>query len=203
MNFRILAVALGLAGVEPLSACAQDKAAAKQRVEENRASAPSTPGLGDFRSSGRHYQFASGIRAVALADGDTGDRALTSVGASPSDLIETRGKYVFFRKQAKGPMAAQRSANGRPTLPVAVNVRTGGLGVVPGTLTARLKPASDGRTIAAERGIELLLETSHLGAAFFRVPVGRDIPAAAAALASDPRVLSAEIDVQEYFAEPQ
>ena len=41
-----------------------------------------------------------------------------------------------------------------------------------------------------------------IGYAFFRVPDGKDVVAAAAALGRDPRVLAADVEIREHFAVP-
>ena len=83
------------------------------------------------------------------------------------------------------------------SLPVALNTRTGNLGVVLGTLIVHLRDATDAPAVARDHDLLVASMAWQLSVAFLKVPVGRDLIAAAAALSSDERVVSAELEVSE------
>jgi hypothetical protein len=118
-----------------------------------------------------------------------------------AELVEEKGPFAIFREGAAAATEATR-AGPAETHPVAVNERTGNLGVVPGTLVVRLREGSSAGELARAHGLSLDFHAAHLGTAFFRAPAGASLPAAAARLAADPRVRSAEIEVKEHLAEP-
>jgi len=189
----------------PSAAClAQEKGAVAAAALQRRALVESLPKGTAFRSGGQEYQIVGGVRAVARAP-EAGERqALAAVGAAPADLIEAKGSFLVYREAASAaPVAARTAAGGGSTLPVAVNRRTGGLGVVLGSLTVRLRDPAAAEAVAREHGLRLTFSAPHLSTAFYQVPEGKDIQAAAAELAGDGRVTAAEIEVKEHFAVPQ
>ena len=76
---------------------------------------------------------------------------------------------------------------------MAVNVRTGRLGVVANVLVVKLKDVGAAQALAAENQLSLTFVAEGIGYAFFEVPDGRDLLAAASAVGRDPRVKSAEV----------
>jgi len=188
----------------PAAALAQEKGVATTAALERQALLQSLPKGSPFRSGGQEYQIVGGVRAVARAP-EAGERqALAAVGVVPADLLETKGSFLVYREAASAaPVAARTAAGLGSTLPVAVNRRTGGFGVVLGSLTVQLRDPAAAEALAREHGLRLTFSAPHLSTAFYQVPEGQDIQAAAAELARDARVTSAEIEVKEHFAVPQ
>ena len=199
---RATMMTLVLAGLlaVPSFGAAQGKAAATKASRQRQALLRSLPRGEAFVSGGQKYQLVGGVRAAAMDAQSTERQVLARAGAAPADHLETKGSFVVFRGTAGGaPLAAEAAS----TLPVAVNQRTGGFGVVLGSITVRLREAAAAEAIAKDHGLALIFAAPHLSTAFFKVPAGQDIQAAAVALAQDARVASAEIEVKEHFAEPQ
>jgi uncharacterized protein (DUF2164 family) len=94
------------------------------------------------------------------------------------------------------------AVNQSSTLPVVVNKRTGRLGVAANVLIVKLTDVGTAAFLAEASGLTLDFVAERLGLAFYTVPDGRDIQAAAASLARDSRVKSAEIEIREHFAVP-
>jgi hypothetical protein len=90
-----------------------------------------------------------------------------------------------------------------PTRAVAVNQRSGQLGVITGTITARVDSAAAAEAAARAEGVVLELVTPATGYAFFRARPGADVLAAAAALSARPELKGVEVEVRESFDEPQ
>lgn len=160
----------------------------------------------EFRSSGQAYRLVGGLRATALPADVSVDQGLAAVRSVPGDLVERKGPYVIYREQTgQGPalLPAAAEVDRSRTLPVAVNVRTGRLGVAANVLVVKLKDVRAAPAIAAANGLELTFVAEGIGYAFLDVPDGRDLLAAAAAVARDGRVRSAEIEVRENFQVPR
>jgi hypothetical protein len=191
---RFAAVAL------PLLALAQPSGLSPEDVK---ALARSLPQGAEFRSSGQTYRPVAGLRA-ALRGPDGAVQRVVALGGSAADVVAEKGPYVVYRDTS----AAAPAGGGTPlvnqvsTFGVVVNTRTGQLGIADGLLTAKLSDIGAAREIAAANGLALDFVADGIGYAFFRVPVGRDLAAAAAAVAGDTRVKSAEVDVRESFAVP-
>lgn len=203
---RTTTTTLALLGLllPPAAALAQGKGMATTAALERQALLQSLPKGGTFRSGGQEYQILGGVRAVARAPEASEQQALAAVGAAPADLLEAKGSFLVYREAASAaPVAARTAAGGSATLPVAVNRRTGGFGVVLGSLTVRLRDPATASAVAQEHGLRLTFSAPHLSTGFYQVPEGRDIQAAAAGLAGDGRVTTAEIEVKEHFAVPQ
>ena len=158
-----------------------------------------------FKSGGQTYQVVGGLRATG-GGGATMDQRLSAVGARSTDLVEVRGPFLIYRAPpaaGAAPVSAMAAeVNRSPTFPVVVNKRTGRLGVAASVLIVRLADVGTAATVAQAGGLTLDFVAERLGLAFYTVPDGRDIQAAAASLARDARVKSAEIEVREHFAVP-
>ena len=128
----------------------------------------------------------------------TGSATLSAVGVRESDLLERKGPYALFVEPA-GAVPDVAS----PTRAVAVNVRSGQLGVITGTITARVGSADAAAAAARAEGVVLELVTPVTGYAFFRARPGADVLAAAAALGARPELKGVEVEVRESFDEPQ
>jgi len=199
-------MALALLGtlLLPAAGVAQAKGAVGEAALERRNLTESVLKGPTFQSGGQEYQLLGGIRAVARPPGAGERQTLELVGATPADLLEAKGSYlVYFQAAGATPVPAQMAAGPSSTLPVALNRRTGGLGVVLGSLVVRLRDSGAAQAIAQEHGLRLLFSAPHLSMAFYRVPREQDIQAAAAELARDRRVTSAEVEVKEQFAVPR
>jgi len=158
-----------------------------------------------FKSGGQTYQVVGGLRATAGGSA-TLDQTLSAVGAVSTDLVEVRGPFVIYRAPSAAgaaPVSAMAAAvNQSSTLPVVVNKRTGRLGVAANVLIVKLTDVGTAAFLAEASGLTLDFVAERLGLAFYTVPDGRDIQAAAASLARDSRVKSAEIEIREHFAVP-
>lgn len=167
-----------------------------------------------FQSGAQTYRVVGGLRAAPPprsggpgAAGPAGavDERLSAVGATPSDLVEEKGGYLIYRTAppATGaPVTATVRAAPAPSLPVVVNARTGRLGVAASVLVVRLGRVADAAAVAAASGLSIDFVAERIGTAFYGVPEGRDVVSAAAAVARDPRVKSAEVEVREHFPAP-
>jgi hypothetical protein len=160
----------------------------------------------EFRSSGQAYRIVGGLRATTLPPGDSVERGLSAVRSAPGDLVERKGPYLIFREpveQGAGIVPSARDVDRSRTLPVAVNLRTGRLGVVANVLVVKLKDVGAAQELATANGLALTFVASGIGYAFFDVPDDRDLLAAASAVARDARVKSAEVEVRENFNVPR
>jgi hypothetical protein len=185
-------VALAALVVLPGAAGAQ---ARTSTLEARRAQAVASAPMGaSFRSAGQDYRVVPAVRAARVA----GSATLLAVDARESDLLERKGPYALFVEQAG---AAPDVAS--PTRAVAVNTRSGQLGVITGTITARVGSADAAAAAATAGGIILELVMPATGYAFFRARPGADVLAAAAALGARPELKGVEVEVRESFDEPQ
>jgi predicted RecA/RadA family phage recombinase len=186
------------------AAASQEDAQGQLGEQEREAVVRSLPKGEPFRSGGQQYRLVGGLRAVHRGTDSTAREALARAGAAAAAVVEVKGRFVLFQQNASAaPLAAPQLANRVETLPVAVNERTGGLGVVLGTITVKLRASGQAEALAREHGLRLDLAAPHLSTAFYRVPAGASIEAATARLVNDARVVSAEIEVKEHFAEPK
>lgn len=156
-----------------------------------------------FTSENQQYQRLPELRALARASrAEPPAQALARVGAAAGSLIETKGHFVLYRASAQA--AAQLEAVDSQTLyPAVLNMRTGGLGILPGTLIVQPKNIAQAEALAAAHGLELVRAYPHLNTAFYRVKPGQDLLAAAAALKADARVVNAEVEVVEHIRVPK
>lgn len=150
-------------------------------------------------SNQQEYQVLPGVRAVQSRKQEKPQQTLERVGGRK--LIETKGAFVVFTSAQKGVNSLAR-VNGATSFPTVLNVRTGGIGIIPGTVSVKLKNTEGAAAIAAEHGLVLVREFAHLQAAFYRVNPGQDVVATVAALVADPRVASAEMEVVEHLNAP-
>lgn len=150
-------------------------------------------------SNKEQYQVLPGARAVERLAQEQPQQALARVGGG--NLIATKGNFVVFTTaQQNAPSVAL--LNGTTFYPVVFNQRTMGVGIMPGTLAVKLKNMASAAAVAADHGLDVVRIFDNLQTAFFRVRTGQDVVAAAAALAADVRVSSAELEVIENVAVP-
>ena len=143
----------------------------------------------EFRSSGQTYRIVGGLRATALPTGASVDQGLAAVRSSPGELVDRKGPYLIFRQpaaQGAGVVPSARDVDWSRTLPVAVNVKTGRLGVVASVLVVKLKDVGAAPALAAANGLVLTFVAEGIGYAFFDVPDGQDLLAAASTVAATP-----------------
>lgn len=152
-----------------------------------------------LNSNNEQYRLLPGVRASQGKSKEKPQQTLSRVGGG--SVIETKGDYVVFTAAPQGA-ASVMNVNGANTYPTVLNARTGGVGILPGTLTVKLKNMATAAAVAADHGLELLRAIDHLQTAFYRVKAGQDVVAAAAALSADARVASAEAEVIEHVKVP-
>ena len=191
----------------PALAQAAPSAAAARRAQIL-ATAPRGP---SFAAGTREsFEVVVGLRAVARGSA-TPEARLGALGLPASDLVEEKGPFVIFQQAATGATTRARIAAASTVTaidrtaiyPVVLNPRSGGLGILPGVVIARLRDTADAASLAEANGLRIdhVAEMTRYG--FFRVPEGGDPIAAAAALAKDPRVVTAYPEVREHFVVPQ
>ena len=151
----------------------------------------------NITSNKQQYQILSGVRAAELQTDEQPQQALTRMGGDK--MIETKGTFILFSAQQSA--ASVTSVNGT-SYPAAYNTRTGGIGIVPGTLNVKLKNMSTANAVAAAYNLEVVRVFAHLQTAFYRVKTGQDVVSAAASLSADARVESAEVEVIEHLNVP-
>jgi len=198
MNLRLITLLVAFLALPASSQAADEPAAAALAA---RAAVLQTVARGaTVTSNQQQYQVLAGARAVESQQQEQPQDAITRAGGGK--LIETKGAFVVFAAgQRHAPVVA--STNNATTYPTVINTRTGVVGVLPGTLKVKPKNMANAQAIAADHGLVLVRAFAHLQTAFYRVNVGQDVVAAAAALAADPRVASAEVEVIEHVRIPQ
>lgn len=193
--FSLLAVAR--------AAPAQDEAQVQLGEDERAALVRTLPKGEPFHSGGQRYRLVAGLRAVHRGTDPSARETLARAGAAAAAVLELKGRFVLFQQSpSAAPLAATQLTNRAETLPVAVNERTGRLGVVLGTITVKLRDIGQAEALARDHGLRLDFSAPNLSVAFFSLPAGTSIQAAAARLSADARVASAEIEVKEHFAVP-
>ena len=201
MNIRIVALLLTLISLPALAQTTDkfplDKKIATEVTE--RAALLQTLGRGSsVISNSQEYQILPGVRAAEINSHEQPQQALTRMGGGK--LIETKGSFLIF-SAAEQSQASVTSVNGT-SYPTALNQRTGGIGIVPGTLSVNLKNIANASALAKDHGLDVVRVFAHLQIAFFRVKPGQDVVAAAASLTADGRVASVEVEVVEHMNVP-
>ncbi len=152
------------------------------------------------------YRVVVGLRAVSRGE-ERAESRMAALGMPPADLVEVKGPVLIVKRPAPTGTPAARlraagavgEANGSPASPVAVNTRTGRFGFLTGIVVVELRSPEEAATLARANGLELRYVADGIGYAYFRVPAGRDVVAAAKALRSAPGVESADPEVIETF----
>jgi hypothetical protein len=197
MNIRLIAVLIAFLAL-PMLAQAADKAA--NAAATQRATVLKSQNRGaTVTSNKQRYQILPGVRAAKIQPQERPQQTLTRAGGG--QMIETKGPYVVFTAAQQGAVSVMQ-VNGAMSYPTVINSRTGGIGILPGTVRAQLKNVGSAAAIASYHGLELVREFAHLRTAFFRARPGQDVVAASASLAADSRVVSAEVDVLEHVNVP-
>jgi hypothetical protein len=147
----------------------------------------------------QQYQILPGVRAAQSRKKEKPQQTLARMGGSK--LIEAKGAYVVYTAAPQGKVGVMQ-VNGATSYPTVLNERTGGIGIIPGSVSVKLKSEGSAAAIAADHGLVLVREFAHLQAAFYRVSPGQDVVTAVAALVADSRVVSAEMEVIEHVKVP-
>jgi hypothetical protein len=124
-------------------------------------------------------------------------------------VLESRGPFTVYREP--GPAARARAVReeavvaGRLVITHAavVNLRTGGVGILTGSVIVRPRSMADAEAIAGAAGLTIKSRAAALGWFVAEPPPGRDPISAAAGLGADLRVLSATPEVLEHFRVPR
>ncbi len=167
-----------------------DLAARRRRAVEASPRGPK------FQVGRQEYQVVTGLRAARAPEDGARGPSLEAAGVSPAAVLERKGPWVVYQVTPGG---------GTPgtSREVAVNVRTGQLGVVTGIVAVRMGATSGARQLAGDNGLALEWVAASIGYAFLRVPPGGDVVAVAARLERSADVRSVEVEVQEAFAVPR
>jgi hypothetical protein len=152
-----------------------------------------------FLSSTRQsYRVAVELRAVPRGQ-DSAEGRMAGLEIPSAELVEVKGPFLILRR----PTVAGAAIVDRTRVhPVAVNTASGRLGILSGIVVARLRNPDDAAALAQANGLELDYVAVPIRCAFFRVPDGLDVVAAATALARDARVEVAAPEVSETFRVP-
>jgi hypothetical protein len=196
MRFQIVALGLAFAAT---TAMAQESAVP--------AADPTTfvPSLqrGKPITVGREqYQHLPEVFAAERKGDQTQQHALDAVGAGTAQVLETKGRLVLYRGSA-GKSAQVARVGASNVYPTVINVRTGTLGVLTGTLIVRPKSFGDAASIAGQYGLEIVKEFAHIGTVFYRAKANADIADLAAALQTDARVENAYPEIIEHLHRPR
>jgi hypothetical protein len=202
MNIRMIALCLAFAA--PLVLAQESpKRVAKAAAAERAAMLETLQRGKEIRGSREQYRLLPEVHAVEHgASAETPQQALARIGESGAQVVETKGRLVLFRSPLQKPAFVER-VSGATVYPTVVNVRTGTLGVLTGTLVAKPKSMGDAAAIASSHGLVKGKEYPQLQTVFYRVKAGTDIADAAAALQADPRVEDAYPEIIEHLRTPK
>ncbi len=157
-----------------------------------------------IRGSRGQYRFLPEVHAVEhRASAETPQQALARIGEGGAQVLEIKGRLVLFRSARPKPAALVAHVAGTTVYPTVVNVRTGTLGVLTGTLVVKPKSMADAAAIASSYGLEKGKEYPHLQTVFYRAKAGADIADVAAALQADARIENAYPEIIEYVRLPK
>lgn len=159
-----------------------------------------------FQSEGETYVILQDARAVSRgALQSSVVSALSDVGATPGQVLGTKGRYVMYRDTGIAPYAPSpmvQAVNAQPVYSVVLNQRTGQYAVVTGTLTVKLRDMATADAVAQSHGLSVEVLFGHLGYAVYLAGPGHDLLTLADALRADERTASVTINVLENVAEP-
>lgn len=202
MNIRIVALCLTFA--IPLSLAQESpKPVTKAAVAARAAMLGALQRGKEIKGSREQYRHLPEVYAVERkGSGETQQEALARIGESGAQVVETKGSLVLFRSIRQKPAFVERVA-GATVYPTVVNIRTGTLGVLIGTLVVKPKSLADAVAIANSHGLEKGKEYPHLQTVFYRAKGNTDIADVAAALQADPRIETAYPEIIEYVRSPK
>ena len=200
MNIQIVALCLMFAAA---AAPAQESREPARTAAERAAMLETLQRGKEIKGSREQYRHLPEVYAVEHhPSAETPQEALARVGESNAQLVEIKGRFVLFRSAQQNPALVARAA-GTTVYPAVVNVRTGTLGVLTGSLVVKPKSMADAAAIAISHGLEKGKEYPHLQTVFYRVKADADIADVAAALQADPRVESAYPEIIENLRSPK
>ena len=200
MNIRNLAIGLAFAATAGL---AQEAPKPARNPAAERAAFVQTLQRGKQITAGREqYQHLPEVLAVEGKQDETPLQTLAPVGAGSAQVVETKGKLVLYRA-AQAKAALVERVGGSTVYPTVLNLRTGTLGVLTGTLVVKPKSLDDAANIAKQYDLQTVHEFAHLRTVFYRAKAGVDIADLAAALQSDSRVESAYPEIIEHVRRPK
>ena len=197
-----------------LSACAGEGPQAQTPQGETRGGGRETPAQilarhepgARFRSEGETYVILQDARAVSRGALQASPaQALSGVGATPGQVLGTKGRYVMYRDAGIAPFASTpqvQAVNEQPVYSVVLNERTGQYAVVTGTLTVKLHDMGTADALAREHGVSVEVLFGHLGYAVYAAGAGQDLLALADTLRADERTASVTINVLEHVPVP-
>jgi hypothetical protein len=201
MNMRIIVLCLMLAA--SLALAQESPKPAKVKAAERAAMLETLQKGKQIQGSRDQYRFLPEVHAVEhRPSAETPQEALSRVGESGAQVLETKGRLVLFRSAQPKPALVVHVA-GTTVYPTVVNTRTGTLGVLTGTLVVKPKSMADAAAIANSHGLEKSKEYPHLQTVFYRVKANTDIADAATALQADARIESAYPEIIEYVRVPK
>ncbi len=172
-----------------------DGASLASRRAQVVAAAPQGP---VFQSSGQDYRVVLGVRAGEARPEASGAPHLVAAETSGPDVLEVKGRYVIYRERNASPSAA-----GARSFAVAVNTRSGALGVITGTVVGKVASVAEAERAARAAGATLEFFAESTGYAFFQVPAGGDPFAVAAALRARPGLAGVQVEVRERNNQPR
>jgi hypothetical protein len=191
----VLALAASLGAAQEPSAPARSKAERAAMLAGLERGRP-------VAARGERYQQLPGVIAVENRRGAAPERAAAALGASAADLIEMKGKLVLFRSTRKKSGFVEQ-VSGVSVYPTVLNLRTGAIGVLTGTLVVVPKSMADADAIAASHGLEKTRAYPHLQTVFYKAKPGIDLAEVSAALQADPRIESAYPEIIEHVRVPK
>jgi hypothetical protein len=177
--------------------------AAKTKAAERAAMLETLQKGKRIKGSREQYRLLPEVHAVEhRTSAETPQQALARIGESGAQVLETKGRLVLFRS-ARPKLALAERVAGTTVYSTVVNVRTGTLGVLTGTLVTKPRSMSDAAAIANSHGLEKGKEYPHLQTVFYRVKADADIADVAEALQADSRVESAYPEIVEHVRSPK
>jgi hypothetical protein len=201
MNIRIAALCLLL--VVPVAVAQKYGESVKPDVATDNAAMVKSLDRGkQLKGSRDEYQQLPQVFAVALASASELPEHAVARAESGAQFIESKGKLVLYRSTQLRPPAVGRSRN-VSVYPTVVNIRTGTLGVLTGTVIVKPKSMSDADAIASDHGLVKSKAYPQLQTVFYSVKAGVDIADVSAALQADPRIGVAYPEIIEHIRVPK
>jgi hypothetical protein len=197
---RIAALVLALAPLLLLAQEAPKPAGAK--AAERAAMIRSLERGKPMTVRGEQYQQLPGVIAVERKAQATPEQAVAGLGASSTDVIESKGKLVVLRSSRKNAGFVEQVA-GAPVYPTVLNARTGTIGVLTGTLIVKPKNMVDADAIARTHGLDKTQAYPQLQIVLYKAKAGVDLADVSAGLQADPRVESAYPEIVEHVRVPK
>ncbi len=197
MRTRISTLAL-LAGLLALPSATAGQSKVSALASPRAQAVAAAPKGATFRSSGQEYRVVLGVRATEVPRSAPVAPRLSAAGASGADLLEVKGPYAIYREPA-----GTAPVGGAETRAVAVNTRSGQLGVITGTITGWAASAAEAGNAARAAGVALEFYAESTGYGFFLAPEGGDALAAAAALRAASGLKGVQVEVRESYDEPE